>query len=93
VVPVAFALSTALPTIQTMSDEGPKTDGVPDREAPQKVTRSVNDVVQGAQAFGVATGSVGTLLIGIAKVKEAFGDGAGEPPPQGDPPPTPDAPK
>jgi hypothetical protein len=73
---------------QTMSDETPK---IPSGEIPE--TRSVNDVLQGAQAVGLGTGGVGTLLIGIAKVREAFGDGAGEPPPQADPPPTPDAPK
>jgi hypothetical protein len=42
---------------------------------------------------GLGDGGVGTLLIGIAKVKEAFGHGAGEPPPRADPPATPDAPK
>jgi hypothetical protein len=77
-----------------MSDENPKSESVPDREAPEEVTRSVNDVLQGAQAVGVATGGVGTLLIGIAKVKEAFGDGdGGGPATQPDSPPTPDEPK
>ena len=74
-----------------MSDQNPKPDAAPGREVPEEATRSVNDVLQGAQAVGA--GGVGTLLIGIAKVKEAFGDGAGEPPPQADPPSTPDAPK
>jgi hypothetical protein len=76
-----------------MSDENPKSDAAAGREVPDEATRSVNDVLQGAQAVGVGASGVGTLLIGIAKVKEAFGDGAGEPPPQADPPSTPDAPK
>ena len=74
-----------------MSDENPKPESAPDREVPEK--RSVNDVVQGAQAFGVATGGVGTLLVGIAKVKEAFGGEGAAPPPRNDPLQPPDEPK
>jgi hypothetical protein len=32
-------------------------------------------VIDGATAFGVATGGTGGLLVGIAKVKETFGGG------------------
>jgi hypothetical protein len=94
VVPVALHCLPRYLRFQTMSDENAKPEGVPDREAPEKVTRSLSDVVQGAQALGVATGGVGTLLIGVAKVKEAFGGGdGGGPAPQADPPPPPDEPK
>jgi hypothetical protein len=73
-----------------MSDESPK---IPSGEITE-TSRSVSDVAQTVGVFtgGVGTG-VGTLLFGIAQVKEAFGDGDGEPAAQPDPPPTPDEPK
>jgi len=60
-----------------LSDEIPK---IPPDET--EALRSVSDVAQTVGVFtgGVGTG-VGTLLFGIAQVKEAFGDGeAGESP-------------
>jgi hypothetical protein len=39
-------------------------------------------IIDGAVAYGAAAGGTGTLLLGIAKVKDAFGSGeAADPPP------------
>jgi hypothetical protein len=57
--------------------------------------RSIGEVAQTVGVFtgGVGTG-VGTLLLGVAQVKQAFGKGdGGESPPQADSPPAPDEPK
>jgi hypothetical protein len=37
--------------------------------------RSVDAVLQGAEALGVLTGGLGTLAIGASKLKETFGGG------------------
>ena len=60
------------------------------------VERSLDAVLQGAQAFGEATGGLGALLLGVSKVKETFGGGdqsADPPPPPSEPPVNSDEPK
>jgi hypothetical protein len=58
--------------------------------------RSLDAVLQGAQAVGELTGGLGALAIGVSKLKETFGGGdqsADPSPPPSDPPASSDEPK
>ena len=65
-------------------------------EAPEIERRSLDAVLQGAEAVGVLTGGLGTLAIGASKLKETFGGGdqsTEPPPPVSDVPASSDEPK
>lgn len=74
----------------------PTPDTSQDAEAPEIERKSLDAVLQGAQAVGELTGGLGALAIGVSKLQETFGsDGRhGEPPPPpSDTPTSPDEPK
>lgn len=53
-----------------------RTGGVKPRDPLERRSIDPQTVIDGALAYGAATGGTGTLLIGIAKIKESL-DGSG----------------
>lgn len=80
--------SSALSTIQSMSDEKvqPSPETSPRGEVVER--RSAETVIQGVEAVGLLAGGVGGLLAGAAQWKKSSGgDDQGGQAPQAEPPP------